>query len=438
MSLVCGPVETDRDVRHPPIWETPIEHGAELLRKLLDVGWPEGVVMNVNYPNCEPGAVKGDCRRRCRASGTRTYCASRTAPTRAAAPITGSASSAARAEPPKGTDLWAVRSNFISVTPLCLDYTDQTARREACDRARSTAHFSLIRASGVRPSSGTSTPQAILLQLNLDRGSRLRAEDKPGRRPGRGRAPISVRTFRPWRTLTGGGAVLRIIRATPTSAALSFSERKTTSRSRSPGAASNDIGRAGPVRLRLRYLDQQEVTGIDLAVDVRSRNVQAPLLRNIACRCSRPLSMRSGFGGLGPLCEIALAIAPNPTASRKQRLPQGPCARDRYLNVAIAQSPSRGMIASASPSSPTARAILFAVPTGKIATGTLRLRSARTARATVAGPAGDGDEVPFSYVSAQSLCAASFADCSTGASPAAFSNLIESFLLGWEAPAVGL
>jgi broad specificity polyphosphatase/5'/3'-nucleotidase SurE len=32
-----------------------------------------------------------------------------------------------RAEPPQGSDLWAVRSNFISVTPLCLDYTDQTA-----------------------------------------------------------------------------------------------------------------------------------------------------------------------------------------------------------------------------------------------------------------------------------------------------------------------
>ena len=33
-----------------------------------------------------------------------------------------------RAEPPQGTDLWAVRSNLISVTPLCLDYTDQKSR----------------------------------------------------------------------------------------------------------------------------------------------------------------------------------------------------------------------------------------------------------------------------------------------------------------------
>ena len=30
-----------------------------------------------------------------------------------------------RIQPPEGTDLWAVRTNFISVTPLCLDYTDR-------------------------------------------------------------------------------------------------------------------------------------------------------------------------------------------------------------------------------------------------------------------------------------------------------------------------
>jgi 5'-nucleotidase len=59
MSLVCGPVETGKEVREPPIWETPMQHGGELVRKLLDSGWPEGVVINVNFPSCEPGAVKG-------------------------------------------------------------------------------------------------------------------------------------------------------------------------------------------------------------------------------------------------------------------------------------------------------------------------------------------------------------------------------------------
>ena len=38
-----------------------------------------------------------------------------------------------RAKPPEGSDLWAVRCNRISVTPLCLDYTDQ-ATRESLSR----------------------------------------------------------------------------------------------------------------------------------------------------------------------------------------------------------------------------------------------------------------------------------------------------------------
>jgi 5'-nucleotidase len=32
--------------------------------------------------------------------------------------------------PPKGTDMWAVRNNLISVTPLCLDFTDRGTLEE--------------------------------------------------------------------------------------------------------------------------------------------------------------------------------------------------------------------------------------------------------------------------------------------------------------------
>ena len=38
MSLVCGPGETGKEVREPPIWETPMQHGGELVRKLLELG----------------------------------------------------------------------------------------------------------------------------------------------------------------------------------------------------------------------------------------------------------------------------------------------------------------------------------------------------------------------------------------------------------------
>jgi 5'-nucleotidase len=32
MSLVCGPPETDSEVRRRPIWETPMQHGSDLVR----------------------------------------------------------------------------------------------------------------------------------------------------------------------------------------------------------------------------------------------------------------------------------------------------------------------------------------------------------------------------------------------------------------------
>jgi 5'/3'-nucleotidase len=126
MSLVTGPAEADQGAGEP-LWETPMRYGSELVRKLMKIGWPEGVVLNVNYPGCLPNALKGMCATvqgqrdpdlfriidRLDARGKAYYWIG---------------VERRRAKPPKGTDLWAVRSNFISVTPLCLDYTDQGTR----------------------------------------------------------------------------------------------------------------------------------------------------------------------------------------------------------------------------------------------------------------------------------------------------------------------
>jgi 5'-nucleotidase len=127
MSLVCGPVETEREVREPPVWETPMQYGGDLVRKLLEAGWPEGVVINVNFPNCEPGAVKGAVAT---VQGQRDPSLLRIEDR---FDMRGRAYywigiERRRAVPPEGTDLWAVRSNCISVTPLCLDYTDKATR----------------------------------------------------------------------------------------------------------------------------------------------------------------------------------------------------------------------------------------------------------------------------------------------------------------------
>jgi 5'/3'-nucleotidase len=124
MSLVVGTAE---DQVGEPMWETPMRHGADVVRKLLKAGWPDGVVLNVNFPACEPDAVKG---MGATVQGLRDPGLLRIEDrldTRGKA-YYWIGIERRRAKPPQETDLWAVRSNLISVTPLCLDYTDQKTR----------------------------------------------------------------------------------------------------------------------------------------------------------------------------------------------------------------------------------------------------------------------------------------------------------------------
>jgi 5'-nucleotidase len=123
MSLVVGSTEIDQGGGKPK-WKTPMQHGAYLVRRLLQAGWPKGVLLNVNFPDCEPDAVKGSVAtvqgqrdpdmlrvdNRIDTHGRAYYWLG---------------IQRRKAKPQKGTDIWAVRSNLISVTPLCLDLTDQ-------------------------------------------------------------------------------------------------------------------------------------------------------------------------------------------------------------------------------------------------------------------------------------------------------------------------
>ncbi len=119
LSLAIGSYDTG-----VPAWDTPMVHGAGLVRKLLDAGWPKSTVLNVNFPDCEPNQVKGmaatvqglrdtallDIDARMDVRGKAYY-------------WIGIAKRGSN--PPKDTDLSAIRANLISVTPLCLDFTDR-------------------------------------------------------------------------------------------------------------------------------------------------------------------------------------------------------------------------------------------------------------------------------------------------------------------------
>jgi len=108
-----------------PLWQTAIAHAPDVIRRVLDAGMPKDVLVNVNFPDCEPDQVAGisvavqgkrdqellriDARHDGR--GNPYYW------------IAFARGGIAGAAP--GSDLAALNENRISVTPLRLDLTDE-------------------------------------------------------------------------------------------------------------------------------------------------------------------------------------------------------------------------------------------------------------------------------------------------------------------------
>jgi 5'-nucleotidase len=111
--------------KHQPHWNTAIEHAPEIIDRVLKAGIPRDVLVNVNFPDCPPGAVKGisvssqgkrdqqllhiDARHDGRGNPYSWIAYAR----------------GARPTGKDGTDLYALADNRIAVTPLRLDQTDQ-------------------------------------------------------------------------------------------------------------------------------------------------------------------------------------------------------------------------------------------------------------------------------------------------------------------------
>jgi 5'-nucleotidase len=111
--------------RREPQWETAIEHGPDLIRRILAEGIPTDVLVNVNFPDCAPDEVKGiavttqgkrdqellSIDKRHDGRGNPYYWI-----TFKGRHVPGVADS---------SDLSALAQNQISVTPLRLDLTDE-------------------------------------------------------------------------------------------------------------------------------------------------------------------------------------------------------------------------------------------------------------------------------------------------------------------------
>lgn len=120
LSQAYGPGNRD----NPP-WETGRHYAAGLIRKVIACGIPKDVFININFPDCHPDAVQGvavTCQ------GKRDQQLLRIEPR-----FDGRSNpyfwiAFARKGKPgmvDGTDLSALASNRISITPLRLDMTDE-------------------------------------------------------------------------------------------------------------------------------------------------------------------------------------------------------------------------------------------------------------------------------------------------------------------------
>jgi 5'-nucleotidase len=113
------------ETRQNPQWETALTHGPTVIRKVMEIGIPHDVLVNVNFPDAPPGEVAGiavssqgkrdqdllriDARHDGRGNPYYWIAFARKE----------------RPAPRDGTDLSALAARAIAVTPLRLDMTDE-------------------------------------------------------------------------------------------------------------------------------------------------------------------------------------------------------------------------------------------------------------------------------------------------------------------------
>jgi 5'-nucleotidase len=118
--------EFSMETRDRPLWDTALKFGPEILRKVIEAGVPKNTVINVNFPACTPEQVAGV---RVTRQGTRNLGFLRVDQRRDGRGNPyfwiGFERAAVLDTPAEGTDLAALAANYVSVTPLKLDRTDE-------------------------------------------------------------------------------------------------------------------------------------------------------------------------------------------------------------------------------------------------------------------------------------------------------------------------
>jgi 5'-nucleotidase len=118
--------EFSMETREKPLWETALKFGPEILRKVMKEGVPKNTVININFPACTPDQVRGV---RVTRQGKRNLGFLKVDQRRDGRGNPyfwiGFERAAIMDAPAEGTDLAALSANYVSVTPLRLDRTDE-------------------------------------------------------------------------------------------------------------------------------------------------------------------------------------------------------------------------------------------------------------------------------------------------------------------------
>jgi 5'-nucleotidase len=104
-------------------WVCAEAHGPALVRKLVEIGWPDDVLINLNFPDCAPQDLRGIDVTRQGKRDLQTAALERRIDARGR-PYFWIGFKRVRSNPPEGTDLRAIYDKRISVTPLHLNLTE--------------------------------------------------------------------------------------------------------------------------------------------------------------------------------------------------------------------------------------------------------------------------------------------------------------------------
>ena len=115
------------DGRDKAQWQCAEVHAPGVIQKILELGIPKGVLVNVNFPNCPPAEIAGVA---VASQGQRTAELMRIEQRHdgRGIPYYWLMFQRAGFTPPAGSDLEALAERKISITPLKLDLTDEAVK----------------------------------------------------------------------------------------------------------------------------------------------------------------------------------------------------------------------------------------------------------------------------------------------------------------------